>query len=248
MSVASCLCAIVYALFWRKVTNIGYPPIIVWENQICSADFGYAISPCISKMGCFSNTALIWTKPTDGIYTNPANSALHDICTKATARFAARQCKCSHFGIVWTREFWSVDMYSMSWDPNVPPWQFPIQEQKGNLINPPAAHTIAEPSAPKPSAYPPAFLTESGHAFSHLWSPLFHGKGIPTWDECPPAPTAIIATVADALARPKTAQSQLQREAQQWCTVFSTVCCGKWREDKRTLFYNIKNVTPFGNT
>lgn len=104
MSVASCLCAVVYALFWRKVTNIGYPPIIVWENQICSADFGYAVSPCISKMVCFSNTAFIWTKPTDGICTNPANSALHNILTKATAKSAARQCKFSHFGVVWPRE------------------------------------------------------------------------------------------------------------------------------------------------
>lgn len=147
MSVASCLCAIVYALFWRKVTNIGYSPIIVWENQICSADFGYAASPYISKMGCFSNTALIWTKPTDGICTNPANSALHDICTKANF---------PTWEVCGRGRFWSVEMYtSMGWDPNVsPPPKFPIREQKGNLINPPAAHTITQPSAPKPSANP----------------------------------------------------------------------------------------------
>lgn len=145
---------------------------------------------------------------------------------------------------------WSVDMYtSMSWDPSVPPCQsFPLgTERKPYKPSSGAYHRWALSSQTLCKSFQPSWLS-SCHALSHLWFSLFHGKGIPTWDECPPAPAAIIATVADALARPKTAQSQLQREAQQWCTVSSTVCCGKWREDKRTLFYNIKNVTPFGNT
>lgn len=61
------------------------------------------------------------------------------------------------------------------------------------------------------------------------------------------APASSVATAAGALAWPRAPHGQLQGQNPQRGTVFSTVRCGKWRGDKWTLFYNIKNVTPFGN-
>lgn len=141
-----------------------------------------------------------------------------------------------------------------------PAIKFPIMEQKGNLINPPVAHTMAEPWAPKPFTNPsdlPNWATPC--APPTCGPPLFTGRGFPhgmrllrvshgLWLVRYPAPAAITATATDALSWPKTLCSQLQSEKQQQCTVFNTVCHGKWREDKQTLFYNTKNVTPFAKT
>lgn len=171
MSVASYFCAAVYALFWRKVTNIGYPPIIVWENQICSADFGYAVSPCISKMGCFSNTAL--TEPSLQMVFVLMQQILPST-TSAQRPRPSLQPESANFLTLelcgWGK-FWSVEMHtSMSWDPNVPPWQsFPLGNRKESWgLSPKTLCKSLQPS----------WLSHAMH-FPTYGPPFFMGRWFP---------------------------------------------------------------------
>lgn len=173
----------------------------------------------------------------------------------STKKAIARQCRFFLLGKCVHEE---AEMIHMGRDPDFPP-RFSSREQIGDPINLPVAHSIAEPSACKsfisPSS-PPNWAMPCTLLLTIL---LLHGKRNPTWDRTsqglPRAGTCMISlpccdhcsrgwcTIV-ALNSPR----RLQRETQQWCTVFNIARCGKWRGDKWTLCYNIKNVTPFGNT
>lgn len=149
--------------FGKKKTNIGCPPIIVWENQIYAAYFVYVASPYISKTGCFLNT---------GICTNLRNSALRaihkkDHCQTMQIYPAGEVC-------AWRR---GDDPYGLL----IFPPRFASREQIGDAINLSVAHSIAEPSACK------SFINPTGPPSwampcSLLLTVLFlRGKRNPTW-------------------------------------------------------------------